>query len=61
MIDHCHDYAESAKAPGRPVVDIMCEFTPRESILATGAVPVCLCGGSAAIIPAAEQVLPANL
>ena len=61
MIDHCHDYAESAKAQGRPVVGIMCEFTPREIILAAGAVPVCLCGGSAATIPAAEQVLPANL
>ncbi len=39
----------------------MCEFTPREIILAAGAVPVCLCGGSAATIPAAEQLLPANL
>jgi benzoyl-CoA reductase/2-hydroxyglutaryl-CoA dehydratase subunit BcrC/BadD/HgdB len=39
----------------------MCEFTPREIILAAGAVPVCLCGGSAATIPAAEQYLPANL
>jgi benzoyl-CoA reductase/2-hydroxyglutaryl-CoA dehydratase subunit BcrC/BadD/HgdB len=61
MIDHCHDYAEAAKAQGRPVVGIMCEFTPREIILAAGALPVCLCGGSAATIPAAEQVLPANL
>jgi benzoyl-CoA reductase/2-hydroxyglutaryl-CoA dehydratase subunit BcrC/BadD/HgdB len=61
MIDHCHDYAESAKTQGRPVVGIMCEFTPREIILAAGAVPVCLCGGSAATIPAAEQFLPANL
>jgi benzoyl-CoA reductase/2-hydroxyglutaryl-CoA dehydratase subunit BcrC/BadD/HgdB len=61
MIDHCYDYAEAAKAKGQPVVGIMCEFTPREIILAAGAVPVCLCGGSAATIPAAEQVLPANL
>ncbi len=61
MIDHCHDYAEAAKADGRPVVGIMCEFTPREIILAAGGVPVCLCGGSAATIPAAEQILPANL
>ena len=36
-------------------------YTPREIILAAGAVPVCLCGGSNATIPAAEQVLPANL
>ena len=61
MIDHCCDHVETAKAEGRPVVGIMCEFTPREIILAAGAVPVCLCGGSAATIPAAEQFLPANL
>ena len=61
MVDHCYDYAEQARAEGRPIVGIMCEFTPREIILAAGAVPVCLCGGSAATIPAAEQLLPANL
>jgi benzoyl-CoA reductase/2-hydroxyglutaryl-CoA dehydratase subunit BcrC/BadD/HgdB len=61
MIDHCCDFAGTAKTQGRPVVGIMCEFTPREIILAAGAVPVCLCGGSAATIPAAEQFLPANL
>ena len=61
MIDHCYDYAEAAKSQGRPVVGIMCEFTPREVILAAGAVPVCLCGGSASTVPAAEQFLPANL
>jgi benzoyl-CoA reductase/2-hydroxyglutaryl-CoA dehydratase subunit BcrC/BadD/HgdB len=61
MVDHCYDYAEAAKTKGRPIVGIMCEFTPREIILAAGAVPVCLCGGSAATIPAAEQHLPANL
>jgi benzoyl-CoA reductase/2-hydroxyglutaryl-CoA dehydratase subunit BcrC/BadD/HgdB len=61
MIDHCYDFAEGAHAQGRPIVGIMCEFTPREIILAAGAVPVCLCGGSGATIPAAEQFLPANL
>jgi benzoyl-CoA reductase/2-hydroxyglutaryl-CoA dehydratase subunit BcrC/BadD/HgdB len=61
MTDHCYDFAEAAKAQGRPIVGIMCEFTPREIIMAAGAVPVCLCGGSAATIPAAEQFLPANL
>ncbi|HEX7570071.1 MAG TPA: 2-hydroxyacyl-CoA dehydratase family protein, partial [Verrucomicrobiae bacterium] len=61
MMDHCYDYAEAAKTEGRPIVGILCEFTPREIILAAGAVPVCLCGGSAATIPAAEQFLPANL
>jgi benzoyl-CoA reductase/2-hydroxyglutaryl-CoA dehydratase subunit BcrC/BadD/HgdB len=61
MVDHCYDFAERAKAEGRPIVGIMCEFTPREIILAAGGVPVCLCGGSAATIPPAEQVLPVNL
>jgi benzoyl-CoA reductase/2-hydroxyglutaryl-CoA dehydratase subunit BcrC/BadD/HgdB len=61
MLGRCHQYAVEAKAAGRPVVGILCEYTPRELILAAGGVPVCLCGGSAATIPAAEQHLPANL
>jgi benzoyl-CoA reductase/2-hydroxyglutaryl-CoA dehydratase subunit BcrC/BadD/HgdB len=61
MTDHCHAFAQAARTQGRPIVGIMCEFTPREIILAAGAVPVCLCGGSAAAIPPAEQFLPPNL
>ena len=61
MIEHCHEYAVAAKEAGRPVVGILCEYTPRELIMAAGGVPVCLCGGSAKTIPAAEQHLPANL
>jgi benzoyl-CoA reductase/2-hydroxyglutaryl-CoA dehydratase subunit BcrC/BadD/HgdB len=61
MIERCHEYALQAKAAGRPIVGILCEFTPREILMAAGAVPVCLCGGSAATIPAAEEHLPANL
>ncbi len=61
MIGNCLEYAQAEKAQGKPVVGIMCEFTPREVILAAGALPVCLCGGSAATIPAAEADLPANL
>ena len=61
MVDHCQEYAAAAKAQGRPIVGIMCEFTPREIILASGGVPVCLCGGSADTIAAAERYLPANL
>jgi benzoyl-CoA reductase/2-hydroxyglutaryl-CoA dehydratase subunit BcrC/BadD/HgdB len=61
MIDRCYDYAAQAKAEGRPVVGILCEYTPRELIMAAGGVPVCLCGGSADRIPAAEQILPSNL
>lgn len=61
MIANCLEYARAAKAAGKPVVGILCEFTPRELIMAAGAVPVCLCGGSAKTIPAAEEHLPANL
>lgn len=61
MISNCLEYARAAKAAGKPVVGILCEFTPRELIMAAGAVPVCLCGGSAKTISAAEEHLPANL
>ncbi len=61
MIQNCYQYATAAKAGGRHIVGIMCEFTPRELIMAADAVPVCLCGGSAEMIPPAEEHLPANL
>ena len=61
MIQHSYDYATSAKAEGKHVVGIMCEYTPRELIMAADALPVCLCGGSAEMIPPAEEHLPANL
>jgi benzoyl-CoA reductase/2-hydroxyglutaryl-CoA dehydratase subunit BcrC/BadD/HgdB len=61
MIDNCYDYASAAKEAGRPIVGIMCEYTPRELIMAAGGIPVCLCGGDADTIPSAEEDLPANL
>jgi benzoyl-CoA reductase/2-hydroxyglutaryl-CoA dehydratase subunit BcrC/BadD/HgdB len=61
MIENCLDYVGREKANGRRVVGIMCEYTPRELIMAAGAIPVCLCGGSTKTIPAAERDLPANL
>ena len=61
MIGNCLDFASQAKERGRPIVGIMCEFTPRELIMAAGGVPVCLCGGDAGTIPAAEEQLPSNL
>ncbi len=61
MLDHCYRYVTAEKAAGRPVVGILCEYTPRELIMAAGGVAVCLCGGSAKTIPAAEEHLPANL
>jgi benzoyl-CoA reductase/2-hydroxyglutaryl-CoA dehydratase subunit BcrC/BadD/HgdB len=61
MVSHALDYASKEKKKGRKIVGIMCEYTPRELILAANAIPVCLCGGSAEMIPAAEEFLPANL
>ena len=61
MTQNCYKYAADAKAKGKHIVGIMCEYTPRELIMAADAVPVCLCGGSAETIPSAEEHLPANL
>jgi benzoyl-CoA reductase/2-hydroxyglutaryl-CoA dehydratase subunit BcrC/BadD/HgdB len=61
MVDNCLAYATRAKAQGRPIVGIMCEYTPREIIMAAGGVPVCLCGGDVGTIAAAEEHLPSNL
>ena len=58
MIDHCYEYATAAKAAGQPVVGILCEYTPRELILAAGGVPVCLCGGSAKPFPPPSSTCP---
>jgi benzoyl-CoA reductase/2-hydroxyglutaryl-CoA dehydratase subunit BcrC/BadD/HgdB len=55
------DLIRAKKRQGIGVAGIYCEFTPREVILAAGALPVCLCGASRRTIPAAETVLPSNL
>ncbi|GAF87685.1 unnamed protein product, partial [marine sediment metagenome] len=56
-VDHVRD--ENRK--DRPIVGIYCEFTPRDLIMAAGAIPVCLCGASQRTVAPAETVLPANL
>jgi len=61
MVPHALAYAQAQQARGRPIIGIMCEYAPRELIMAAGGVPACLCGGSAETIPAAEASLPANL
>jgi benzoyl-CoA reductase/2-hydroxyglutaryl-CoA dehydratase subunit BcrC/BadD/HgdB len=58
---HEVEAVRTLKRQGRGVVGIYCEYTPREVILAAGAVPVCLCGASRRTIPPAETVLPSNL
>lgn len=55
------DFARAEKGRGRGVVGIYCEFTPRDLILAAGALPVCLCGSTRKTIPSAETILPSNL
>ncbi len=61
MVGNALEFVTAEKEQGRKVVGIMCEYTPRELIMAAGAIPVCLCGGSAEMIPPAEEYLPANL
>ena len=61
MVAHCKEHATREKERGRPLVGIMCEYTPRELIMAAGGMPVCLCGGSAEMVPPAEEILPSNL
>ena len=60
-MSHEVDLVREYKRRGKGIVGIYCEFTPRDLILAAGALPVCLCGASRRTIPAAETVLPANL
>lgn len=61
MIQNCYEYACQAHDAGKPIVGIMCEYTPRELIMAAGAVPVCLCGGSEEKIAPAEKDLSSGL
>lgn len=61
MVERCYGQAAAFREGGGPVVGILCEYTPRELVFAAGAWPVCLCGGDAEMVPAAEEVLPANL
>ncbi|MFW5858615.1 MAG: double-cubane-cluster-containing anaerobic reductase [Planctomycetota bacterium] len=61
MVANSLCYARDRAAAGDHVVGIMCEYTPREIIMAAGGVPACLCGGSARMAIAGEEDLPANL
>lgn len=61
QVKNCLDYATDKKKNGAKIVGIMCEYTPREIIMAAGGIPVCLCGGSQEMIEPAERFLPSNL
>ena len=49
------------QAAGAKFVGTFCVFVPEEIILALEAIPVALCGGTAASIPYAEQHFPRNM
>jgi predicted CoA-substrate-specific enzyme activase len=61
MVSEAIEYGRAEKARGRKIVSMFCEFTPREIILAAGAVPVCACGGSHETARTGERDLPAGL
>ena len=60
MIDHCYDYAQEARDQGQPIVGIMCEFTPREIILAA-LTAVVLARHLASAVAPGGQLLIANM
>jgi benzoyl-CoA reductase/2-hydroxyglutaryl-CoA dehydratase subunit BcrC/BadD/HgdB len=49
------------RAEGDKLVGTFCIYVPEEIILALGAIPVALCGGTAASIPYAEKMLPRDI
>jgi benzoyl-CoA reductase/2-hydroxyglutaryl-CoA dehydratase subunit BcrC/BadD/HgdB len=49
------------QAAGSKFVGTFCVFVPEEILLALDAIPVALCGGTAASIPYAEQHFPRNM
>ena len=53
--------AKAVKEKGIPMVGVFCTYTPKELIMAAGAVSVGLCGMSEEPIAAAETKLPKNL
>jgi len=49
------------RAAGDKFVGTFCIYVPEEIILALGAIPVALCGGTSASIPYAEKMLPRDI
>ncbi len=52
---------EHAKRNNQKIVGMYCAYSPKELILAAGALPVGLCGTKHEPIAAAEKILPRNL
>jgi len=49
------------RAAGDKLIGTFCIYVPEEIILALGAIPVALCGGTSASIPYAETMLPRDI
>lgn len=52
---------EHAKRNNQKIVGLYCAYSPKELVLAAGALPVSLCGTRHEPVAAAEKVLPRNL
>ncbi len=61
MIPNTLAAVKEAKANGKKIAGIFCEYTPRELFFAADVLPVCMCGGQESTIAEAEKELPANL
>ena len=49
------------RAAGDKLIGTFCIFVPEELVLALGAIPVALCGGTSLSIPYAEKLLPRDI
>ncbi len=61
MIPNALSFVKEAKAKGRKIAGIFCEYTPRELFFAADVLPICMCGGQESTISEAEKDLPSNL
>ena len=52
---------EHAKRDNQKIVGMYCAYSPKELVLAAGALPVSLCGTKQEPIAAAEKILPRNI
>lgn len=52
---------EHAKRENQKIVGMYCAYSPKELVLAAGALPVSLCGTKQEPIAAAEKILPRNI
>jgi len=52
---------EHAKRENQKIVGMYCAYSPKELVLAAGALPVSLCGTKQEPIAAAEKILPRNV